>query len=201
MKANIGFWQNTVECDRYNNLSIIFSKVADRAVKSELAFNDIKQLLVIQLEILKNLEVEPKSPATNECKEGEEKDSPQEEIADNVVDDTVLNPKEKTRRGRRRSNTFKSTWKYNKKSHIPSTDGNACNEKDGHVVVDVPAPLTKKRGRPLGSKNKNETTTNLNGDRNMQVVQQQESTEVAPPSHMYQPTGVAPPFHMYQVST
>ncbi|KAI3865678.1 hypothetical protein MKX03_000473, partial [Papaver bracteatum] len=128
MKANTGFLQNTIERDRYNNLSILFSEVADRAVKSEISFNDIKQLLIIQLDILKDLEAKQKSPATNECKEGEENNSPEEEIVNNdMVNDTVLNPKEKKRPGRPRSNTFKSTWKYIKKTIIANTDGNACN--------------------------------------------------------------------------
>ncbi|KAI3899435.1 hypothetical protein MKW92_010133 [Papaver armeniacum] len=149
------------------------------------------------MEILKDLEAKPKSPATNECKEGEEINSPEEEIVNNdMVNDTVLNPKEKKRPGRPRSNTFKSTWKYNKKTIIANTDGNACNVQDGPVSVDVPAP--RKRGRPPGSKNKNKKITNLNGNRNVQVVPQQDSTEIAPPSHMYQPTGMASPFQMYQ---
>ncbi|KAI3964613.1 hypothetical protein MKX01_020430 [Papaver californicum] len=91
------------------------------AVKSELAFNDVKQLLAIQLEILKKdntvHEIETKIPATNECKDAQKKKIPQEkklsETMDVVVDDTiivdVLNPKHKTRRGRPQINTYKST--------------------------------------------------------------------------------------------
>ncbi|RZC64807.1 hypothetical protein C5167_008486, partial [Papaver somniferum] len=192
----------------FDTAYLVNSKVADRAVKSEFAFNDIKQL-----EILKTLEVEPKSPATNECKEGEEKNSLEEEIVNNdmvndIVNDTILNPIEIKRFGRPRSNTYKSTRKYSKKRIIASTDVNACNEQDEPVSVDVPAP--KKRGRPPGSKNKNKEITNLNADRNVQVVPQQESTKISPPFHMYQPNefvpqaptyqanGVAPQVHMYQ---
>ncbi|KAI3929898.1 hypothetical protein MKW98_004052 [Papaver atlanticum] len=74
---------------------------------------------------------------------------------------------------------------------ITNKDGNTCNE-DGHVVVDVPAPPTKKRGRPPGSKNKEKKTTNSRGDGSVQVVPQQESSGLlAQQAHMYPPNGLA----------
>ncbi|KAI3973410.1 hypothetical protein MKW92_044295, partial [Papaver armeniacum] len=121
-------------------------------------------LLEMKLEMLKNSEIEPKSPSTNECTEREEKDS-LEEIVDAVVDDSILDPKHINRPGRPRSNTYKSTWKHSKK--VTNNDGNTCNE-DGHVAVDVSAPPTKKRGRPPGSKNKEKKTTNSRGDGSVQ---------------------------------
>ncbi|KAI3875220.1 hypothetical protein MKX03_008918 [Papaver bracteatum] len=197
MKANNGFWQNTIERDRYNNLSIIFSEVADMAVKSEPGFNDLKKLLVLQLDLLK------KNNASNEqCIEVQERDSPGEDVVDTIrvdVDDSVdvdvLNPEEKTKRpGRPRDNTYKTTWKRNKKNPIDGNSGNACNEEDGFLSVDVPVPKTKKRGRPPGSKNKNPKTTELNGDGNVQ----QNKNGIAAPNYMYQTYGMLPQVPMCQ---
>ncbi|KAI3858831.1 hypothetical protein MKX03_015768, partial [Papaver bracteatum] len=92
MKANVRVWKNTVEHERYNILNILFSEVADRAVNSEHDFNDIKLLLDMKLEMLKNSKIEPKSPSTSECNEREEKDSPKE-FVDVVLDDYILDPK------------------------------------------------------------------------------------------------------------
>ncbi|KAI3850705.1 hypothetical protein MKW98_030765 [Papaver atlanticum] len=215
MKDNNGFWKNTVKRDRYNNLSILFSEVAYMAIKSEPGFNDLKQLLVIQLDLLK------KNNATNEqCIEVQERDSPGEDVVDTItvdVDDSVdvdvLNPGEKTKRpGRPRANTYKTTWKRNKKNPIDGNSGNACNEEDGLVSVDVPVPKTKNRGRPPGSKNKNPKTTNLNGDGNVQVVPQQKHNGISAPNYLYQTDGMLPQVpmcqyngvigqtHMYQVN-
>ncbi|XP_026450730.1 protein FAR-RED IMPAIRED RESPONSE 1-like [Papaver somniferum] len=128
MKANTGFWQNSVERDRYNNLSIIFSEVATWKYCGYYTVD----------------------------------------VDDSVVTD-VLNPEDKTKRpGKPRINTYKATWKRNKKNPIADNSGNACNQEDGLVFVDVPVPKTKKRGRPPGSKNKNPKTTNLGGDGNVQ---------------------------------
>ncbi|KAI3876062.1 hypothetical protein MKX03_025536, partial [Papaver bracteatum] len=140
MKANVGVWKNTIERERYNILNILFSEVADRAVNSEHDFNDIKLLLDMKLEMLKNSEIEPKRPSTSECNEREEKGSP-EEFVDVVVDDSILDPKHIKRPGRPRSNTYKSTWKRSKK--ITSNYGSTCNE-DGLASIDVSAPPTKK---------------------------------------------------------
>ncbi|XP_026384144.1 protein FAR1-RELATED SEQUENCE 4-like [Papaver somniferum] len=85
------------------------NEVADMAVKSELGFNDLRQLLVIQLDLLKKntiCEIKTKSPATNEkCKGVQESDSPGADIVDTItvdVDDLivtdVLNPEDKTKR-------------------------------------------------------------------------------------------------------
>ncbi|XP_026385002.1 protein FAR1-RELATED SEQUENCE 1-like [Papaver somniferum] len=100
MKANTGFWKNTVERDRYNNLSILFSEVADMTVKSELSFNDVKQLLVIQLDLLKKnneiQEIETKSLTTNEkCTTVQEIETKSPTTNDDAVVADVLNSKEK----------------------------------------------------------------------------------------------------------
>ncbi|XP_026459672.1 protein FAR-RED IMPAIRED RESPONSE 1-like [Papaver somniferum] len=193
MKVNMGFWRNTVEHDRCNNLSILFSEVADMAVKSEPTFNDVNQLLALQLKLLKKnnaIQIEAKTP------EVQEKHSARDEIMDIVPMDVVdvLNPNDRIMLGRPRTNTYKTIWKHTKKNPTTNNNGNACNE-DVLVVVDVPIPKTKKRGRPLGSKNKN-----------VQVVLQQEYNGIAPPSHLYpqvpmcQYNGVVGQTHQYQAN-
>lgn len=75
-----------------------------------------------------------KNNATNEqCIEVQETDSPGEDVVDTVTVDVnnsfdvdELNPEEKTKRpGIPQANTYKTTWKCNKKNPMDGNSGNA----------------------------------------------------------------------------
>ncbi|KAI3846479.1 hypothetical protein MKW98_021644, partial [Papaver atlanticum] len=170
IKVNVNFWENIVERECYNSLTILFSEVADMAVKNNVEFDSIKKWLVAKLDMLKkqkqSAENEPKSLSTNESKEGQEtdviKNSEEEkdlhEEAMDAVGVGVLDPHRNKQKGRPRSTAYKCIWKPSSKTN----DASVPNERDGDVALTVPTMMKKKRGRPPGSKNKNQNiNTNL----------------------------------------
>ncbi|XP_026440583.1 protein FAR-RED IMPAIRED RESPONSE 1-like [Papaver somniferum] len=211
MKVNVNFWENPVERERYNSLTILFSEVADMAVKNGDEFDSIKHWLVKKLEMLKkqkeSAEIEPKSLSTSECKEGEETDVIEKngeennlhEEAMDLVGVGVLDPTSKRQKGRPRSTAYKNTWKPSNKNYS-TNDASVSNEGDGDVALEVPTMTKKKRGRPPGSKNKNQNmNTNLAGDGIVQQSQATYATQesvvsngVPPQAPVYQPWGLYP---------
>ncbi|KAI3890993.1 hypothetical protein MKW98_007298 [Papaver atlanticum] len=78
-------------------------------------------------------------------------------------------------KGRPRSTSYKSTWKSSSKNSS-TNDASVPNEGDRDVASTVPTMTKKKRGRPPGSKNKNQNiNTNLAEDG---IVQQSQTTYV-----------------------
>ncbi|KAI3853881.1 hypothetical protein MKX03_018896 [Papaver bracteatum] len=198
VKVNVNFWENTVERERYNSLTILFSEVADMAVENDVEFDSIKQWLVAKLDMLKtqkqSAENEPTILSTNESKEGEEANviensEEEKKLHEEAMDSVgvgVLDPHRNKQKGRPRSTAYKCTWKPSSKTN----DESVPNEGDGCVALTVPTMPKKKRGRPPGSKNKNQNiNTNLAED---VIVQSVVSNGIPTQAPIYQPWGLYP---------